>query len=287
MSSRPGFTLITSLLSLLAAAGVVYMFATSQVMWDEVLTYLTAPAIFYGIYVTVGLTILSMFLGIVLGVISALMSISPSPIPKAFAQFYVWLFRGIPLLVLIIFCYNFALFAPRIGFGEFSVSTNVVMTSFTAAVLALSLHEGAYMSEIVRGGILSVDKGQIEAARALGISRRKTFRRIVLPQALTVVIPATGNQTIGMLKATSLVSVIGVHDLLTQAQFIYTKNYLIIELLIVAVVWYLGLAAVASLGQRYLEHWISSRKAGGCLVARAVRGAAGSGEGVIAEVKPS
>jgi len=250
---------ISVVLCLAGVVAVFYIFATASFSWNEIPKYLLAPQIIAGARVTLVLTILSMAIGIAIGVVFAMMRVSSLLVPQVVAAGYIWLFRGIPLLVQIIFWFNLALFMPRIGFGDYSVSTNDVMGSFTAALIALSLNEGAYMAEIVRGGILAIDKGQVEAARALGLSRGRTFRRIVLPQALRMVIPATGNQIIGMLKATSLVSVIGVHDLLTQAQFIYTANYLIMELLIVAAIWYLALTALASLLQHFLEKWASHR----------------------------
>lgn len=250
---------ISVALCLAGVIAVFYIFATANFSWNEIPKYLLAPQIIDGARVTLVLTILSMAIGIAIGVIFAMMRVSSLLVPQVIAAGYIWLFRGIPLLVQIIFWFNLALFMPRIGFGDYSVSTNAVMGSFTAALIALSLNEGAYMAEIVRGGILAIDRGQVEAARALGLSRGRTFRRIVLPQALRMVIPATGNQLIGMLKATSLVSVIGVHDLLTQAQFIYTSNYLIMELLIVAAIWYLALTALASLLQHFLEKWASHR----------------------------
>ncbi|MGE0279113.1 MAG: amino acid ABC transporter permease [Rhizobiaceae bacterium] len=250
---------ISVALCLAGVVAVFYIFATASFSWNEIPKYLLAPQIIAGARVTLVLTILSMAIGITIGVVFAMMRVSSLLVPQVVAAGYIWLFRGIPLLVQIIFWFNLALFMPRIGFGDYSVSTNDVMGSFTAALIALSLNEGAYMAEIVRGGILAIDRGQVEAARALGLSRGRTFRRIVLPQALRMVIPATGNQIIGMLKATSLVSVIGVHDLLTQAQFIYTANYLIMELLIVAAIWYLALTALASLLQHFLEKWASHR----------------------------
>lgn len=250
---------ISVALCLAGVIAVFYIFATANFSWNEIPKYLLAPQIIAGARITLVLTILSMAIGIAIGVIFAMMRVSSLLVPQVIAAGYIWLFRGIPLLVQIIFWFNLALFMPRIGFGDYSVSTNAVMGSFTAALIALSLNEGAYMAEIVRGGILAIDRGQVEAARALGLSRGRTFRRIVLPQALRMVIPATGNQLIGMLKATSLVSVIGVHDLLTQAQFIYTSNYLIMELLIVAAIWYLALTALASLLQHFLEKWASHR----------------------------
>jgi polar amino acid transport system permease protein len=238
---------------LLAAVAIVYVFATSPIQWSEVWNYLGSRPILDGVAVTIELTCLSMILGIALGVVLALMRTSTITALATASGLYVWFFRGTPLLVQIIFWFNLALFIPRIGFGDFSVSTNVVMTGFVSALLALSLNEGAYMAEIVRGGILGVDPGQVEAARSVGMSKAMTMRRIVMPQALRIIVPATGNQAIGMLKATALVSAIGVQDLLTQAQIIYTKTYLVMELLIVASAWYLLLTGLASLVQRRLE----------------------------------
>jgi polar amino acid transport system permease protein len=256
----PLSTVLTAI-ALLCLLAVGYILASANLSWQEIPKYIFAPELIYGAKITVMLSFASMGLGIVIGVIAALMRVSQLPLLRWLSSTYVWIFRGIPLLVQIIFWFNLALFLPRIGIGDFSISTNVVMGNFTAALIALSLNEGAYMAEIVRGGILAIDPGQVEAARALGLRKRKTFERIVLPQAIRVILPATGNQFIGMLKATSLVSVIGVHDLLTQTQFLYTKNYLVMELLIVAAIWYLVLTAIASVGQHFLERWAMNRRA--------------------------
>lgn len=261
ISRRTVTSWVLSGLCLAAIARLVQLFAQSSIQWGEVLHYMTVPQILHGMQVTVLLTIATMVLGILIGIGFALMRVSEAPVLVWTSSAYIWLFRGIPLLVQIIFWFNLAIFVPRLGVGPLSVPTNSVMTTFVAATIALSLHESAYMAEIIRGGIQAVDKGQVEAARALGISRQRTFRRIVLPQALRVVIPATGNQAIGMLKATSLVSVIGVHDLLTQAQMIYTKTYLIMELLITASIWYLVLTAILSGLQQLLEQWVFTRRA--------------------------
>jgi polar amino acid transport system permease protein len=251
----------------LVAIAVVYLFAASPIQWPEVWSYLAAPAILDGVIVTIELTCLAMAIGIALGIVLALMRTSTIPALSAVSGLYIWLFRGTPLLVQIIFWFNLALFIPRIGFGDFSVSTNTVMTGFVSALLALSLNEGAYMAEIVRGGILGVDLGQVEAARAVGMSKGLAMRRIVMPQALRIIVPATGNQAIGMLKATALVSAIGVQDLLTEAQIIYTKTYLVMELLIVASAWYLLLTGLASLVQKRLERrfskWRGSERSAG------------------------
>ncbi len=249
--------LVANTACVLAAALIFYTFATSAIEWGEVWHYLAAPSILEGVVITIELTCLSMVIGIVLGIALALLRTSSIAALSAVSDFYVWFFRGTPLLVQIIFWFNLALFIPRMGFGAFSVSTNTVMTGFVSALLALSLNEGAYMAEIVRGGILGVDLGQVEAARAVGMSKGLAMRRIVMPQALRIIVPATGNQAIGMLKATALVSAIGVQDLLTQAQIIYTKTYLVMELLIVASAWYLLLTGLASWVQKRLERRFS------------------------------
>src|SRR6185369_17855121 len=158
---------------------------------------------------------------------------------------YIWLFRGTPVLVQILVFYNIAALYPTIDLGiPFGPSfvhldANTIITPFFAAMLALGLNEGAYMSEIVRAGIISVDEGQFDAAKAVGMTQGQTMRRIVLPQSMRVIIPPTGNETISMLKYTSLASVIAVHDLLYSAQLIYDVNYKVIQLLIVASIWYL------------------------------------------------
>jgi len=172
---------------------------------------------------------------------------------------YIWLFRGTPLITQLIFWNFLASLYPRLGLGIpfgptfVSVDTNAVISVFTAALLGLGLNEAAYMAEIVRGGIQSVDGGQSEAAGALGLSRGQTLRRIVLPQAMRVIVPPTGNETISMLKTSSLVSVIALNDLLYTAQSIYGINYQVIPLLVVASLWYLIVVSVLSVGQSFVE----------------------------------
>lgn len=237
-----------------AAVGVVATFAFSKnIQWHQVWHYLFYQTIRNGALLTVELTVLAMIGGTLIGILGATMRLSANRVLRLVSWVYVWLFRGTPLLVQIIFWFNLALFVPRIGFGSFSVSTNSVMTSFVAALIALTLNCGANMTEIVRGGFLAVDRGQSEAAIALGLSRRTTTRRIVLPQALRVIVPASGNQLIGLLKDTALVSVIAAQELLTQAQIIYNRTYLVIELLLVASAWYLLMTTVATVAQQRLE----------------------------------
>jgi polar amino acid transport system permease protein len=250
------------------AAGVVLLIVASVIRsmvtndrfeWDVVGNYIFDSRILDGLRITLELTVLAMAIGIALGVILALMRLSANPVLSTVSWVYIWLFRGTPVLVQILVFYNIAALYPTIGlgipFGPSFVHINAtdLITPFFAAMLALGLNEGAYMSEIVRAGIISVDEGQFDAAKAIGMTQGQTMRRIVLPQSMRVIIPPTGNETISMLKYTSLASVIAVHDLLYSSQLIYDVNYKVIQLLIVASIWYLICTTVLSIGQYYLE----------------------------------
>jgi len=228
--------------------------------WSTVWEYMFADTIMRGLVITIELTIISMVLGVVLGIILAVMKLSPNKIVSGASELYIWFFRGTPLLVQVIFWFNLAALYPVISFGIpwigptlWEGSANVLITQFTAAVLGLALNEGAYMAEIVRGGIISVDEGQTEAAQSIGMTRGQTLRRIVLPQAMRVIVPPTGNETISMLKNTSIISVIGYAELLYSAQIIYSRTYETIPLLVVASLWYLILTTVMYVGQYYIE----------------------------------
>ncbi|MFG2471446.1 amino acid ABC transporter permease [Streptomyces canus] len=227
--------------------------------WSIVGQYLTTHAILVGIVRTLELTVLSMAIGIVLGVVLGVMSQSANALISGAGWLYVWFFRGTPLLVQIIFWYNLAslykVISLGIPFGPSFVhgSTNAMITPFVAAILSLGLNEGAYMAEIVRGGLLGVDRGQAEAGHSLGMTRSQAMRRIILPQAMRLIVPPTGNQTISMLKSTALVSVISMTELLHSVQQIYATNYQTIPLLIVASLWYLAFTSVLSVGQYFLE----------------------------------
>jgi len=231
--------------------------------WSTVRTYLFKPIILHGVWMTIKLTALSMTIGIALGIILAVMRLSPNPIVSGVAWLYVWFFRGTPLLVQILGWAYVNLLIKRLslgvpfGPGFWSESTLKLVPLFASALLALALNEAAYMSEIVRAGILSVDEGQSEAAYALGMRRLQVMRRIVLPQAMRVIVPPTGNETNSMLKNTALVSVIGIFDLLRSAQAIYNANYKTIPLLIDAIIWYLALTSVLQIGQFYIERYYS------------------------------
>jgi polar amino acid transport system permease protein len=227
--------------------------------WDVVRQYLTVRVIIDGLGLTLELTVIAMAIGIGLGIVLAVMRLSPNPIVSSAAWVYIWVFRGTPVLVQLLFWNFMAALYPRLSIGipfghEFaSGSANAIITTFLAAILGLGLNEAAYMSEIVRAGVLSVDQGQSEAAQALGMNRMRIMRRIVLPQAMRVIIPPTGNETISMLKTTSLVSVISLQELLGAAEIIYARNFQTIQLLIVVSIWYLVVTSVLSVGQYFLE----------------------------------
>jgi len=241
-------------------AMLVHSFLTNpNFQWDVVGQYLFSEPVLRGLRNTLILTALSMVIGIVGGVLLAVMRLSPNPVLAGAAAVYIWLFRGTPLITQLIFWNFLASLYPRLGLGIpfgptfVSVDTNTVISVFTAALLGLGLNEAAYMAEIVRGGIQSVDHGQSEAAGALGLSRIQTLRRIVLPQAMRVIVPPTGNETIAMLKTTSLVVVIAYFELTVAVQTIYSRTFQTIPLLIVAALWYLALTSVLSVGQMFIE----------------------------------
>ena len=231
--------------------------------WGVVRQYFFTNQILHSILVTIELTVLAMAIGIVLGTLLAVMRLSPNPLVSRASWLYIWFFRGTPVLVQILFWYNISALYPRLSLGipfgpQFvHFSANTVIKTFVAGVLALGLNEGAYMAEIVRAGIISVEEGQTEAAQSLGMTRLLTMRRIVLPQAMRVIIPPTGNETISMLKTTSLVSVIALAppELLGSVQEVYDRTYQVIPLLLVASLWYLIVTTVLTTGQFYLERY--------------------------------
>jgi polar amino acid transport system permease protein len=252
---------VASAVVLLLVAVIVYSVVNnSRFQWGVVGDFLFDPRIVRGARVTLELTFLSMAIGIVLGVVLAVMRLSPNPLVVGLSSFYIWFFRGTPVLVQILFWQFVGALYPKLSIGIpfggpvfASANANHLITPFVAGLLGLGLNEGAYMAEIVRAGILSVDEGQTEAAQSLGMRRILTLRRIVLPQAMRVIIPPTGNETISMLKTSSLVSVIAYPELLYSAQLIYSVNFKTIPLLIVVAIWYLLFTSVLSIGQYYIE----------------------------------
>jgi polar amino acid transport system permease protein len=227
--------------------------------WDVVAKYFTHESIIRGIGITLFLTAVSMILGCVIGLVLALMRDSRNKPVAAVALGYISFFRGTPVLVQLIFWFNFAALYPNLSLGvpftswQYQVDTNALIGPLTAAIIGLTLNEAAYMAEIIRGGFAAVDKGQIEAADSLGMSSSTKLRAVLLPQIMPAVIPPTGNQLISMLKGTSLVSVLGVADLLQSAQLIYARTYETIPLLIVASLWYLAMTILLGIPQSMIE----------------------------------
>ena len=241
--------LILALLALLARA-----FARGQIEWDYVGRFLTVPVIVSGIVATVVMAVCAMALGIVLGVTVAIMRLTPNPVLRGVAAGYTWLFRGTPVILQLLLWFNLALVFPTVGIpGLWSARAVDVMTPFFAALLGLGINQGAYTSEVVRAGLLSVDQGQYEAAQTIGMGRLLALRRIILPQAMRVIIPPLGNEFIGMVKTTSLASVIQYPEVLHNAENIYYANSRVIELLIVAGLWYLAVVSVLTPLQMLLE----------------------------------
>jgi len=263
---HPGRWAAAVVIAFLGYAVAVSMATNKRWEWSIVGHYFTWPTILDGLVTTLELTASAMAIGIVGGVMLAVMRLSPNPLVAGASWLYIWFFRGTPVLVQIIFWDYISAVYPHFAIGiplgpEVGHVSVAFITGFVAGMFALGFNEAAYMSEIVRAGIISVDEGQTEAAQSLGMTRLLTMRRIVLPQAMRVIIPPTGNETIGMLKTTSLVSVIAVTDLLYATQIIYAANYEIIPLLVVASLWYLIVTTVLSIGQYYLErHYARSAR---------------------------
>jgi polar amino acid transport system permease protein len=248
----------------LAALAFFVWFASALVTnehlrWNRVWEYLFARKILDGVVVTVEISVLATALGLVLGVVLAVMKLTHNPVLSWLVGSYIWFFRGTPVLVQLIFWYNLAFLFPditlRIPFTQIGMrwDTNDVMVGFNAAILGLGLNLAAYFAETVRAGIQAVDKGQGEAASATGMTSMQRMRIIILPQALRIIIPPTANEFISMLKTTSLVYVVAGHDLMTNASQIYKQNNLVMELLIVASLWYMVLTAIATYLQGRLE----------------------------------
>ncbi|GAA2951873.1 amino acid ABC transporter permease [Streptomyces enissocaesilis] len=235
---------------------VVYAFSQGDVNWDAVPDYFFDDQIMKGVGNTLLLTITSMVMGIVLGIVLAVMRQSKNPVTSAVAWFYIWFFRGTPVYVQLLVWFNLGLVFEYINLGPvYRDEWSDFMTPFLTALLGLGLNEAAYMAEICRAGLLAVDEGQTEASHALGMSHAKTLRRIVIPQAMRVIVPPTGNEVINMLKTTSLVSAVQFMELLRSTSDIAQTSGATAEMLFLAAAWYLVLTTVFSIGQYYLERY--------------------------------
>ena len=245
---------LAAALILVALLALADAFARGQIEWKVVGQFLTVPVIVNGIVATLVMAIAAMALGIALGLVVAVMGLTDNPVLKAVAAGYTWLFRGTPVILQLLLWFNLALVFPVIGIpGLWSARAVDVMTPFLSALLGLGINQGAYTSEVIRAGLLSVDAGQTEAAMALGMGRLKMLRRIILPQAMRVILPPLGNEFIGMVKTTSLASVIQYPEVLHNAENIYYANSRVIELLIVAGLWYLVVVSALTPLQMLLE----------------------------------
>jgi polar amino acid transport system permease protein len=258
-SRHPGQWLSVAVLLVLFAMLVNTVITNPRFQWGVVGDYFFHGSIMDGLVLTLWLTAAVMTCGFLLGIGLAAMRLSSNHILRTLSFGYVWLVRSVPPLVQLLFWYELASLYPQLSLGipfghEFAtVQTAHLFTGILAAFVGLTVDTAAFSAEIVRGGILAVDRGQSEAAEALGLGRGRIFRRIVLPQAMPAIIPASGNLLIGLLKATSIVSVIAVADLLYSVQLIYQQNFLIMPLLLVATLWYIILTTLLSIGQYFIE----------------------------------
>lgn len=256
---------VATIVVLYLVVALIHAAATNpRLDWGVVTRNLFDGFVLRGVLNTLWLTFLSMVVGVVLGTILAVMRLSPVPIVSGTAWVYIWFFRGTPVFVQLLFWGSIAALTgphvaiqiPLAGIVLFRTTINNLVPPLVAAVLGLGLNEGAYMAEIVRAGILSVGEGQSEAAASLGMTRLKTMRLIVLPQAMRVIIPPTGNETIGMLKTTSLVgATIAYPELTYVVTQVYAVNFLIIPWLLIASIWYLVMTSVLTFGQYYIERY--------------------------------
>lgn len=258
---HPGRWVTMAVIAVLAAMAVNSLVTNPNWEWSFQWENAFAPPVLRGVWTTLWLTATSMLLGVALGVVLAIMRLSPNPILSGAAWFYVWVFRGTPVLVQLVIWGNLNSLYRQISLGVpfgpewFTFETRDLIPPVAAALLGLALNEAAYMSEIIRAGILSVDEGQSEAASALGMSRMQTLRRIVLPQAMRVVVPPTGNETISMLKTTSLVAYVPYVELFFQTSAIGSRTFQPFPMLITASLWYLAMTSVLMVGQYYIERF--------------------------------
>ncbi|RFU84005.1 amino acid ABC transporter permease [Streptomyces triticagri] len=245
---------------LVLVAQFTHGLATNPVWeWGVFGDYILSDTIVQAVWVTLQLTAYATVLGFVLGTVLAFMRLSRNPVLQTVSWTYIWVFRSIPMIVQLVFWFNLSALYERLGVGIpfgpvfWSVDSNSLIGTIGAAVIGLTLHQAAYAAEIVRGGVLAVDEGQLEASAALGLPRLRQIRRIVLPQAMRAILPTAGNEIIGLLKGTSVVYVMAIGELFYQTQVIYGRNGRVIPLLLVATAWYVLLTSVLSIAQYYVE----------------------------------
>ena len=247
---------VSAVVAIALFVAIVYAFAQGNINWSAVPDYFFDDRIITGVWKTLLLTVLSMVIGIVGGILLAVMRLSRNPVTSTIAWFYIWFFRGTPVLVQLVVWFNLGLVFTYINLGPiYKDYWSSFMTPLLTALLGLGLNEAAYMAEICRAGLLSVDEGQTEASQALGMSHGRTLRRIVIPQAMRVIVPPTGNEVVNMLKTTSLVSVVQYPELFRYAQDIGQVSGAPVEMYFLAAAWYLILTSILSVGQYYIERY--------------------------------
>lgn len=246
--------------TLVVVAQLVHGLATNAGWdWGTFAQYFTAKSVMAALWLTIQLTFWGTLIGFALGIAIAAARLSHNPVLQVISWFYVWAFRSIPLIVQLLFWFNIAYLYPTLSVGVpfgpafFTVDVNGVISGSTAAIIGLALHQAAYSAEIVRAGIISVDQGQLEAAAALGIPKRREFFKIVLPQAMRGILPNAANEVISLFKGTSIVSVMAIAELFYQVQVIYGRSGRVVPLLMVATVWYIVLTSLLSIVQFYVE----------------------------------
>ncbi|MGW2570577.1 amino acid ABC transporter permease [Streptomyces sp. NPDC001537] len=228
-------------------------FSNAKINYSIIPDYLFDKGIVSGAWTTLYISVLAMVLGVALGIVLAVMRLSSNPVTSTVAWFYIWFFRGTPVLVQLLLWYNISLVFPVLNLGFYKDEMNQVMTPVLTALLGLGLNEAAYMSEIVRAGIQSVDEGQTEASHALGMTHGQTLRRVILPQAMRVIVPPTGNEYINMLKTSSLAYAVQLPELIKKATDISSTSLAVVEMYFVACIWYLFLTTIFSIVQYYVE----------------------------------
>ncbi|MER7682430.1 amino acid ABC transporter permease [Streptomyces sp. NPDC096934] len=261
---RPGRWIVSAAVLVLVAQLVHGLATNPFFQWDRFQYWFLRPTILDGLLITLEVTLYSALSGLLGGVLLALARLSRSPVLRAVSWLYIWLFRSVPLIVVLLFLYNFSALYRTLSLGVpfgpafLTFDESRLATDMAVAVVGLSLNEAAYAAEVVRGGILSVDQGQHEAAAALGLPKGYQFTRIVLPQALRSIVPNYVNQLIGLIKGTSLVFYVSLLDLFGSVQSMgSTYPGDIVPLLLVATVWYLILTSVVSVVQFHVERYYS------------------------------
>ncbi len=258
---HPGRWAAVVVIAVLVAMAINSVVTNPNWEWGFLFQNAFTEPVLHGVWTTLWLTVAAMAMGVLLGIVLAVMRLSPNPVLAGSAWFYIWVFRGTPVLVQLVIWANLGSLYRQISLGVpfgpawFTVDTRNLVPNVAAALLGLGLNEAAYMSEIIRAGMLSVDEGQSEAASALGMSRMLTLRRIVLPQAMRVVVPPTGNETISMLKTTSLVSAVPYAELFFQTSSIGSRTFQVFPTLVMASLWYLAMTSVLMIGQYYIERY--------------------------------